>query len=183
MKVNELFRNINATTNLEDKQRYMTELIRLLVQHSFCEEEIVYPVYKAKLPHGTELYNTSLEEHQQMKNLMGELDGMKSSDEKFNTKCSQLEGIVLQHVKEEEEDFLVQLAKHTTDTELNDLARTFENSRSRAPLHPHPWAPTTRPFSTIAAAITRPFEQVADRMRSATSSTSVDCDRCSSKTT
>jgi hypothetical protein len=73
-------RNQEATASPERKQDIVNQVIRELSVHAAIEEEILYPTVRESLPDGDELAQEGLREHQQVKEVLAELDGMSSDD-------------------------------------------------------------------------------------------------------
>lgn len=138
-------------------------IVRELSVHAAVEEQILYPAMKDALPDGDRLVKEALDEHQEAKEVLAELDDMEPSDRGFDARVTSLIADVRHHVEEEETEMLPKLAASLSPDLLEDMGRRMERAKSMAPTRPHPLAPSTPPGNTVAG----PTAAVVDRVRDA----------------
>jgi hemerythrin superfamily protein len=143
------------------------ELVRTIVRelsvHAAIEEQILYPAIRDALPDGESLVEEALEEHQEAKEVLSDLDGMEPSEPEFPTKVDSLIDDVRHHVEEEETELLPKLESALSQQRLEEMGRRLESTKESAPTRPHPHAPSTPPANVVAGAVAG----VVDRARDA----------------
>jgi len=149
----------------DDARRSSSEsIIRELSIHAAIEEEVFYPELREATGDDA-LVNHSLEEHQEVKEILAALDGMidKAHTKAFADKMERLERSVSEHVEEEEGKLFPSVQEAFTKTALNDLGTAMNKAKSMAPSRPHPNMPAhPAVHATVAKAAA-----VVDRMRDA----------------
>jgi hemerythrin superfamily protein len=163
--VKQLFQRFESTEpGQTDRRRELVEVvIRELSIHAAIEETVLYPEISEAVPGGKELVEEGLEEHQDAKEALNELDGMDPEDQAFEAKVRSLIGDVRHHVEEEENEILPKLDAALSEERLQDLGTRLEKAKAGAPTRPHPLAPTTPPANLVAG----PAAGVVDRVRDA----------------
>jgi hemerythrin superfamily protein len=103
-KVKKLFRQFGQTTEraVKTRQRLVDRIATELDVHAKIEEEIFYPAV-GRVESLRDLVAESKEEHEKVKALVAELQGMSPDDENFEDKVKELRDAVLHHASEEEE--------------------------------------------------------------------------------
>jgi hemerythrin superfamily protein len=163
--VEQLFRRFeSAEPGQTGRRRELIEVvIRELSIHAAIEETVLYPEISEAVPGGKELVEEGLEEHQEAKEALNELDGMDPDDPGFEPKVRSLIGDVRHHVEEEENAILPKLEAALSEERLQDLGTRLEKAKAGAPTRPHPHAPSTPPANLVAG----PAAGVVDRVRDA----------------
>src|SRR3954454_10654036 len=101
------------------QRRDMVEtVIAELMRHSVAEEMYVYPAMKDHLPNGEEEVRHDTEEHQQLVELMKELEDVEAADPRFLETLGRLEAVLRDHVSDEESDQFPQLRSRFSTDEL-----------------------------------------------------------------
>src|SRR3954452_23671577 len=97
------------------QRRDMIEtVIAELMRHSVAEEMYVYPAMKDHLPDGEGRVQHDVEEHQELVEMMKELEGIDSADPRFLETLGRLETVLRDHVSDEENDQFPLLRTHLT---------------------------------------------------------------------
>ena len=93
--------------------------------HSDAEEEIFYPSLEKHTP---DLIKQAVSEHQEVKQLLGEMIDLEVDDEGFNERMATLMQKVETHVREEEgPSGVLEIARQKlSGRELDDLGRRIE---------------------------------------------------------
>jgi hemerythrin superfamily protein len=136
-------------------------IVKLLSQHDAIETMMLYPaVRKAG---GEELADHSLEEHQQVRNLLKEVDQGDPTDPATFAILRQAIEAVLTHVEEEEGEIFPLLRADLDQSELLALGDKLAAGMKVAPTHPHPTTPNNPVGAAVAGAVTG----IVDRARDA----------------
>jgi hemerythrin superfamily protein len=103
--VKKLFAEFAKTTTRAQKKRQelIDKIATELDVHSQIEEEIFYPAVR-QLAEGQRLVSEAEEEHQEVKNLVSEVQGMDPSEDGATAKVGELREAVLHHATEEEHE-------------------------------------------------------------------------------
>ena len=102
------------------------------------------------LPDGDELAQESLQEHQQVKQVLSDLDGMSPDDPGFDQRVGQLIEDFQHHAEEEEDETFPKLQGVLDEASLADVGRELEEAKKRVPTRPHPTAPDEPPGIKVA---------------------------------
>jgi hemerythrin superfamily protein len=165
-EVEELFGRYRSGS--DDEKRSAAEgVIRELSIHAAIEEEFFYPAVEKQMPDCDQLVEHSVDEHQQVKEVLARLDEMidKTHTKAFAQKMERLEKIVQEHVEEEEQKLFPSVREGFTKTALNELGTTMNKAKKAAPTRPHP----STPANPLAHATVGKAAAVVDRMRDAVS--------------
>jgi hemerythrin superfamily protein len=161
-EVEQFFRQYEAATN--DAGVAMNaahEIIRELSVHAAVEEMILYPMLREVDPDQAGLVDHSIEEHQEVKELLAQVDGRPANDPEIRQIFAQLKASVEEHVAEEEGKVFPALRSNAKEDELMELGEKIAHAKTMAPTHPHPNAPSTPPGNIVAG----PLAAVADKVR------------------
>lgn len=151
----------------DDARRRAAEgVIRELSIHAAVEEELFYPAVRKQIPECDGLVGHSIDEHQEVKELLAKLDEMidKAHTKAFADKMDRLERSVTEHVEEEEGKLFPSVREGFTKTALNELGTKMNAAKKAAPTRPHPNMPATPPGNVVGKAAA-----VVDRARDAAS--------------
>ena len=114
-KVDKLFKRYQKLKAADDESRHdlVPEICTALTAHATVEEEIFYPAARDALggEDDEEMVNEADVEHEHIKTLVGDLEGMSPEDESFDARVKVLGEYVKHHVKEEEGELFPSLKK------------------------------------------------------------------------
>lgn len=99
--VNALFEQYEKTRSPAKKRQLVAEICQELTVHAQIEEEIFYPAFKQALK-DKELVPEATVEHDTLKFLIGQIEGVEPDGEDFDAKVKVLSEYVKHHVKEEQ---------------------------------------------------------------------------------
>lgn len=136
-------------------------VIAELVRHSIAEEMYVYPAMREHLADGEESVQHDVREHQELEEVMKQLEGLDSADPAFLTTLGKLEEILADHISDEEDDQFPKLRAALPHDELVEIGRKVELAKKLAPTRPHPSAPHSELFHKLAG----PGVGLVDRLR------------------
>ncbi|HEX6330277.1 MAG TPA: hemerythrin domain-containing protein [Actinomycetota bacterium] len=165
--VEELFRRYESTEEGGDRTAIVREITRELSVHAAIEEQVLYPEVEDVLPDGSSMAGEAIQEHQEAKELLAELDRMDATDPGFDPKVRSLISDVRHHVEEEENEMLPRLASAVPADTLDELGTKMERAKQMAPTRPHPHAPSSPPANLVAglagAVVDRVRDAISDR--------------------
>ena len=160
-EVNQLFGRFSRSSKPETMSELARNIIHDLSVHAAVEEQFVYPVVRAKVENGSALVDHGIEEHQEVKRLLAELEKGDPSSAGFAQTMDKVVESVKEHVSEEEGDVLPAL-RAATDADFRDkLGSVVERAKSVVPTHPHPLVPGTATAQLIAG----PWASLVDHLR------------------
>ena len=136
-------------------------VIAELMRHSVAEEMYVYPAMKDHLPDGKSRVQHDVEEHQELVEVMKELEDVDSADPRFLQTLGRLETVLRDHVSDEENDQFPLLRAHLTREQLVEIGTKVEAAKKAAPTRPHPSAPHSELFHKTLG----PGVGLVDRLR------------------
>ncbi len=157
----ELVEQIKTSTDAEQRRDLTDSLISELVRHSVAEEMYVYPAMRDHLPNGDEAVEHDTKEHKELEATMKQLEAADSSGAEFAGLVQKLEGILRDHVQDEEQEQFPQLRQHIPAEQLVELKGKVETAKKIAPTRPHPAAPNAELFHKLVG----PGVGLVDRLR------------------
>lgn len=149
----------------ERQRQLVDEMIHELSVHAAIEEQVLYPFIRRELPDGEKLAEEGIREHQEVKELLADLEQFDPRDAAFDQRVGELIGDVRHHVDEEETEFFPKLREVASPDELVKLGRRLETAKKFAPTHPHPEAPTTPPGNVVAGAAAAVIDKARDAFK------------------
>lgn len=125
-KAKALFEQIEASSDPDTRQQLLTEVIAALRAHTKIEEEVLYPLVRQQMKGGTKLFEEAMQEHQEAKKAMNELEAMSPDEPEWQDKFEILMHGVLHHAKEEETEMFPKLRETFSEERLNELGEQLE---------------------------------------------------------
>ncbi len=145
------------------REDVVQEIVRELSVHAAIEEEIFYPAIRQKLPDGDALADHAIEEHQEAKEILAELDG--KTPENADELLTQLISSVREHVREEEAQLFPRLEEEFSQEQLEAMGEAMEAAKKAAPTHPHPHAPSKGPGAVVGGTVAGLVDKARDAIR------------------
>ena len=136
-------------------------VIAELMRHSVAEEMHVYPAMRDHLPDGASRVEHDVEEHQELVEVMKELEGLDASEPQFLETLGRLEQVLRDHITDEETDQFPLLRAHLSRERLVEIGAKVEAAKKAAPTRPHPSAPHSALFHKTLG----PGVGLVDRLR------------------
>jgi hemerythrin-like domain-containing protein len=118
------------------KGTLVKKVIELLTQHTYIENEVMYPRVRELLPDLEDDVLESYEEHHVADVLVVELSTMKPDDERFTAKTTVLIENVEHHIEEEEQEWFPQVREGLGRKVLQDLGAQMIEAKKKAPRRP-----------------------------------------------
>jgi len=130
--VKQLFAEFDSSESGEDKLDVFEEIREQLLIHARIEEEIFYPaVKKADSGEAKSEIDEALQEHQQVKSMLEQLDGMAAeADSEFAATMRTLSNNVQHHVQEEENEIFA-TARQLGDERLEELGERLQQRKEQ----------------------------------------------------
>jgi hemerythrin superfamily protein len=166
-----LFAEFGRTTDraVKTRERLARRLVKELSIHAAIEEQILYPRVREVVKKGDKLADHALEEHQEAKELLDQIDGMTGGDPELAPLVEQLASSVLHHVEEEESDLFKQLRAAVGRKDLTQWGEELKAAKRSAPTRAHPHAPNRPPANVLVGMAAGVADRARDRARKATS--------------
>ncbi|HET6875358.1 MAG TPA: hemerythrin domain-containing protein [Acidimicrobiales bacterium] len=160
-EVNQLFGRFSRSSKPDTMAELAREIIHELSVHAAVEEQFVYPVVRSKVENGSALVDHGIEEHQEVKRLLSDLEKGDPADAGFARTMEKVIESVREHVSDEEGDVLPALRSATNAEFRSKLGSVVEQAKSVVPTHPHPLVPGTATAQLIAG----PWASLVDHLR------------------
>jgi hemerythrin-like domain-containing protein len=160
-EVIDLLQQIKISTDAEESRDLTDTVISELVRHSVAEEMYVYPAMKKYLPDGDQAVDHDVEEHKELEKTMKKLESVDAQSSDFTQLLADLENILRDHVRDEENEQFPQLRAQVPGEELIEIGEKVENAKKLAPTRPHPMAPNNEVFHKLVG----PGVGLVDRLR------------------
>ena len=137
-QVRKLFRDFQSAGEGAEARKgtLVKQMIELLTQHTYIENEVMYPRVRALLPDLEDDVLESYEEHHVADVLVMELVTMKPSDERFDAKTTVLIENVTHHMDEEEQDWFPKVREGLGRKVLQEIGEELLAAKKKAPKKP-----------------------------------------------
>jgi hemerythrin superfamily protein len=145
-----------------NRRSLVDDMIRELSVHAAVEEQFLYPFIRDEVDGGDRLAQEGIEEHQEAKEILADLEDREPSDPDFDARVRELIADVRHHVEEEEQEFFPALRTVATPEQLGDLGERLSSAKSAAPTRPHPGAPNTPPGNLAAGPVAGAVDRAKD---------------------
>ena len=157
----DLLHRIPSVTDPDQQRDLADTVISEIVRHSVAEEMYVYPAMREYVPNGEQAVEHDTEEHQQLEEVMKQLERMPASEPRFDTLVGELTEKLRHHAHDEETEQFPQLRHYVPRDELVKLREKVDRAKKLAPTRPHPGAPHNELFHKIVG----PGVGLVDRLR------------------
>jgi hemerythrin-like domain-containing protein len=124
----------DATPN--KKQRLVDKMIKLLKEHTYVENEVMYPKVRELVPDLEDDIVQSYEEHRVADVLIEELAVLRPEDERFTARAMVLIENVRHHMKEEENEWFPKVRAALGRRVPQELGAEMKQARKQAPEPP-----------------------------------------------
>ena len=128
-RVRELFAQYEAAENVESKRTLAEHVFVELETHAQLEENIFYPAVNEGTDEGPKMVKESMQEHQTVKHLIQELQGMAHDTDEFDAKFQALIQHVGHHVAEEESE-MFPLAEQELSEDLDEMREEMKETKA-----------------------------------------------------
>ena len=137
-QIRKVFKDFEAAGDNAEKRKgqLVDKMIELLTQHTYIENEVMYPRVRELLPELEDDVLESYEEHHVADVLVMELSSMKPSDERFDAKTTVLIENVTHHMDEEEQDWFPKVREGLGRKALQEIGEAMIEAKKTAPKRP-----------------------------------------------
>ena len=160
-EVLQIIGEIRSAEDGETRRDLADRVIAELMRHSVAEEMYVYPAMKEHLSDGAEAVEHDTQEHQELEEIMKELEGVDAASAEFLQVLDRLEEVLRDHVSDEEDDQFPKLRAQIPQDKLVEIGKKVETAKKLAPTRPHPLAPHNELFHKLVG----PGVGMVDRLR------------------
>jgi hemerythrin superfamily protein len=165
-EVEQLFQRFDQAQG-EQRREVAGTIIRELAIHSEIEKLHLYPTLRESLgEEGQKLSEHSLEEHQQIEEILAELDRSvdEAATQPFAERMQAVMRDVKQHVEEEENEIFPKLRRALDLARLNEIGERMAEAKGKVPTHPHPSAPNQGVAHEVMGRAAGIIDRVRDRI-------------------
>lgn len=142
----ELISQIKLSRDAGQRRDLADTVIAEVMRHAVAEEMYVYPAMQKHLPRGDEEVEHDKEEHQEIVEVMKEIEDVDASDPIFMERVQRLEALLRHHAHDEEAKQFPQLRAHLSAEQLVEIGNQVQTAKKLAPTRPHPSAPHSELF-------------------------------------
>lgn len=160
-EVDELFRRVNLSDKPESIDELTKQIVHDLSVHAAVEEQFVYPLVRAKVDGGGAKADEAIEEHQEAKRLLADLEEHEAGSAAHGEAMQDLIETIRHHVEEEEADVFPELRSEVSADLLEKMGTLVDQAKKVVPTHPHPLVPGTATAQLVAG----PWAATVDKAR------------------
>jgi hemerythrin superfamily protein len=142
----ELLGQIKHTSDSGQRRDLADTLIAEVMRHAVAEEMYVYPAVEELVPNGSDMVQHDKDEHQEIVELMKEIESLDPADLAFMARIQELETQLRHHATDEESAQFPRLRAHMSAQKLIELGEKVQTAKKLAPTRPHPSAPHSELF-------------------------------------
>lgn len=157
----QLLGRIASSTDVDERRELADTVISEVVRHSVVEEMYVYPAMREYLPDGEQAAKHDTEEHQELEQVMKQLEGAQAAEPRFDALVQEMTDKLRHHAHDEETEQFPRLRERVPRDELIKLREKVDTAKKLAPTRPHPGAPHSELFHKIVG----PGVGMVDRLR------------------
>jgi hemerythrin-like domain-containing protein len=150
--------------DLDQRERALKQVVRLVFSHAFAEETVLWPAVRASVPDGEELTARVEEEHQEINDLVADIERLPAGDPRRDDKVRRAFALIRQDIRDEEDLLLPRLQDATDTARLRKLGTTWAAVRQTAPTHPHPVVPRRPPGNALLGVPLSVYDRVRDAL-------------------
>ncbi|HEV2880933.1 MAG TPA: hemerythrin domain-containing protein [Pyrinomonadaceae bacterium] len=129
-KVSSLFDRIEPATDAATRQQLFAQLKQELDIHAHIEETILYPALKAAAE-TRDITEEAYEEHQEVKDLLNELEATPADSEEWSDMIMELRENVEHHVEEEEGEMFTKAREVLNEQQLNEIGARMSTEKQQ----------------------------------------------------
>ena len=149
-RLDQLLRELDGTTGRE-QENVLRRIDRLVFSHAFAEESVLWPVLRRVLPDGDDLTLRVEEEHQEVNELVAELESLPHGDPRRGGRLARLVHVLREDVRDEEDVLFPRLQEKLDPPALQRLGRQWDFVRRFSPTRPHPTVSRRPPGNVLSA--------------------------------
>jgi hemerythrin superfamily protein len=148
-ELDRLLHELDGTTGRE-QERVLRRIDQLVFSHAFAEETVLWPVLRRVLPDGDALTLQVEEEHQEVNELVTEIETLAHDDPRRAERLSRLVEVLREDVRDEEDVLFPRLQQALDAAALRRLGLQWEVARRVSPTRPHPTVSRRPPGNALS---------------------------------
>ncbi|MFI9152437.1 hemerythrin domain-containing protein [Streptomyces sp. NPDC053367] len=148
--------------DMHQREQVLKQLVQLVFSHAFAEETVLWPAVRASVQDGEELTTRVEDEHQQINDLVAEIERDPAGDPGREDRVRRAFGLIRQDIRDEEDLLLPRLQDATHTARLRALGTTWAAVRQTAPTHPHPVIPRRPPGNALLGVPLSVYDRLRD---------------------
>ncbi|MFI9823634.1 hemerythrin domain-containing protein [Streptomyces sp. NPDC052013] len=168
-EMDRLMDRCQALADGEDRERVLKETVQLVFSHAFAEETVLWPAVRRSVEGGHELTSRVEEEHQQINDLVAEIERMGPGSPVREEKVRRVFALIRQDIRDEEDLVLPRLQDSLPAAQLRRLGAAWDTVRRSAPTHPHPVIPRRPPGNAVLGVPLGLYDRIRDAFGPSTS--------------
>ncbi|MFD1212554.1 hemerythrin domain-containing protein [Arthrobacter sp. GCM10027362] len=161
----ELLGQIEGTPDTGQRKDLADTVIAEVMRHAVAEEMYVYPAIKEHVPNGPEVVKHDKQEHEEIVQVMKQMEDVDAADPRFMELVRQLEAQLRHHASDEESNQFPQLRAHIPGEKLVDMGEKVEKAKKLAPTRPHPHAPHSELFHKTVGPGVGMVDRLLDKLK------------------
>ncbi|MFF9162142.1 hemerythrin domain-containing protein [Streptomyces longwoodensis] len=146
----------------EERERVLQQTVQLVFSHAFAEETVLWPAVRRLVEDGEELTSRVEEEHQQINDLVADIERLDPGSPEREDKVRQAFALIRQDIRDEEDLLLPRLQEALPPDRLRRLGAAWDTVRRSAPTHPHPVVPRRPPGNAVLGVPLSFYDRVRD---------------------
>ncbi|MEV7073808.1 hemerythrin domain-containing protein [Streptomyces sp. NPDC091972] len=150
--------------DLRQREEILKQVVQLVFSHAFAEETVLWPVVRASVPDGEDLTARVEEEHQQINDLVADIERLPAGDPGREDKVQRAFALIRQDIRDEEDLLLPRLQEAVHTARLRTLGTTWAAVRQTAPTRPHPVVPRRPPGNALLGVPLSVYDRVRDAL-------------------
>jgi hemerythrin superfamily protein len=127
-KVSGLFQELRYSSDPGQRKNLFNKIDTELEIHAHIEETVFYPAIEDQ-EELKEIVAEALQEHEEVKTLLEELEAIGAESHEFGSKIQQLMECVEHHVAEEEGEMFSKIREFFAEDELEELGKDLESAK------------------------------------------------------
>jgi len=128
--VKDLFGQLDDAEDTKQRKRLFDQIDTQLNIHAHIEETVFYPEIQ-KIDELKDMVEEALEEHQEVKTLLEEIEGLDPEAEQFSASLEELMENVEHHVAEEEDEMFPKVRERCDQATLDRLGEQLESAKGK----------------------------------------------------
>ena len=128
--VKDLFDQIDDAEDAKQRKRLFDQIDTQLNIHAHIEETVFYPEMQ-KIDELKDMVEEALEEHQEVKTLLEEIEGLDPDGDQFSASLEELMENVEHHVAEEEDETFPKVRERCDQATLDRLGDQLESAKGK----------------------------------------------------
>jgi len=128
--VKSLFDQIDDAEDTKQRKKLFDQIDTELNIHAHIEETVFYPEMQ-KIDELKEMVEEALEEHQEVKTLLEEMEALDPENEQFSASLEELMENVEHHVAEEEDEMFPKVREQCDQATLDRLGEQLESAKGK----------------------------------------------------